>query len=75
MTKGINDLIEVMENGNYYYDKTIVVAKRQTEIAQRGLIILEQSRPCHYREHDVWGELENFNITPEVQMKCYKFLC
>ncbi|XLT79012.1 hypothetical protein HN873_000765, partial [Arachis hypogaea] len=53
----------------------VQIAKQQVRIAERGLVILEQSRPRIYSENDVWNELENLGVMPELRMRCYRFLC
>ncbi|KAL4390944.1 hypothetical protein AHAS_Ahas03G0195700 [Arachis hypogaea] len=53
----------------------VQIAKQQVRIAERGLVILEQSRPRIYFENDVWTELENSDVMPELRMRCYRFLC
>ena len=85
---GIKDLINVLRERNYYYDRTIVVPKRQIIVVERqvamaknklklhkNLTILEQHKPYNYDEQDVWVELETLNLMLNVRMKCYKFLC
>ena len=44
-------------------------------IAEKGLAILEQSRPRYYSENDVWSEIEKLGVMPELRMRCYRFLC
>ncbi|XLT65165.1 hypothetical protein HN873_021604, partial [Arachis hypogaea] len=53
----------------------VQIAKQQVRIAERGLVILEQSRPRIYSENDVWTELENLGVMPELCMRCHRFLC
>ncbi|KAL4317121.1 hypothetical protein AHAS_Ahas15G0353400 [Arachis hypogaea] len=96
MSQVIQALIEMMKDGNYFYERSIniaekqvltaeeqvqvakeqvQIAKQQVQIAERGLVILEQSRPRIYSENDVWTELENLGVMPELRMRCYRFLC
>ncbi|RYR07505.1 hypothetical protein Ahy_B05g074867 [Arachis hypogaea] len=51
----------------------VQIAKQQVQIAERGLVILEQSRPRIYSENDVWIELENLGVMPELRMRCSGF--
>ena len=68
MNMGINNLTNVMREG-------IVISNKQLEIAEKGLTILEKSKPRHYSERYVWKELENIGVIPEIRIKCYRFLC
>ncbi|XLS67083.1 hypothetical protein HN51_018106 [Arachis hypogaea] len=51
----------------------VQIAKQQVRIVERGLVILEQSRPRIYSENDVWTELENLGVMPDLRMRCYRF--
>ncbi|XP_057720378.1 uncharacterized protein LOC130934870 [Arachis stenosperma] len=53
----------------------VQIAKQQVRMAERDLVILEQSKPRIYSENDVWNELENLGVMPELRMRCYHFLC
>ena len=68
MSIGISNLTEVMRDG-------VAIAGRQLEIAEKGLSILEKSKPQHYNEADVWQELDNIGVLQQLRVKCYRFLC
>ena len=51
------------------------VAKKQIQIAEEGLIVLQQGRPCHYSELDVWNMLTELDVLDPYHMQCYRFLC
>ena len=36
-------------------------------IAEKGLAILEQSRPQYYSENDVWSQIEKLGVMPELR--------
>ena len=48
----------------------VTIARRQLEIVEKGLSILEKSKPQHYNEANVWQELDNIRV-----LKCCRFLC
>ena len=68
MRIGINNLIDVMRKG-------VAITRRQLEITEKGLFILEKSKPQHYNEVDVWQELDNIEVLQQLRVKCYCFLC
>ena len=68
MSIGISNLTEVMRNG-------VAIARRQLEITEKRLSILEKSKPQHYNEANVWQELDNIRVSQQLQVKCYCFLC
>ena len=42
--------------------KGVAIAGRQLEIAKKGLLNLDKSKPQHYNEVDIWQELENASV-------------
>ncbi|KAL4301355.1 hypothetical protein AHAS_Ahas17G0292600 [Arachis hypogaea] len=75
ITKMFEAEAEVWEELIKVAKEQVQIAKQQVRIAERGLVILEQSRPRIYSENDVWTELENLGVMPELRMRCYRFLC
>lgn len=86
---GINALAEAVKDGNNRSEKLhqvverqvvvaerqVTVAERQVEIAEKELTIIQQSRPRHYCESDVWNVLTELGISDKYKMGCYRYLC
>ncbi|MED6139381.1 hypothetical protein PIB30_083290, partial [Stylosanthes scabra] len=36
---------------------------------------MQQSKPRHYTESDVWDMLTSLGVLDPYRMKCYQFLC
>lgn len=75
MNAGIMSLVEALKEGNSLTDKLHQVAERQVEIAEKQLTLMQQTRPRHYSESDVWGLLEDLNVPDQIRMRCYDYLC
>lgn len=82
MDQQIMGLTEAMKDGNSISAKLQQVAERQTEvaekhveIAEKHLTLMQQTRPRHYSEAEVWNMLEELNVPDEYRLSCYDYLC
>lgn len=78
----IMGLTEAMKDGNSISDKLhhvaerqVEVAEKQAEIAEKHLAFIQQTRPRHYSESEVWNMIEELNVPDEYRMACYDHLC
>ncbi|GAU49426.1 hypothetical protein TSUD_407280 [Trifolium subterraneum] len=68
-------LYQVVERQVIVAERQVTVAERQMDIAEKELTIIQQSRPRHYSESDVWNVLTDLGINNNCKMDCYRFLC
>jgi hypothetical protein len=68
-------LYQVVERQVVVAERQVTVAERQVDIAEKELTIIQQSRPRHYSESDVWNVLTDLGINNNCKMDCYRFLC
>ena len=66
---------EVAERQVAVAERQVTVAEKQLYIAEKELIVLQQSRPRHYSESDVWSMLTELGVLDPYRMQCYQFLC
>ncbi|GAU39974.1 hypothetical protein TSUD_61640 [Trifolium subterraneum] len=74
---GIDALAEVVNDERQVIvaERQVTVAERQVDIPEKELTIIQQSRPRHYSESDVWNVLTDLGINNNCKMDCYRFLC
>ncbi|CAJ2654730.1 unnamed protein product [Trifolium pratense] len=68
-------LYQVVERQVVVAERQVSVAERQVDIAEKELTIIQQSRPRHYSESDVWNVLTDLGINNNCKMDCYRFFC
>ncbi|WJX10733.1 hypothetical protein P8452_01419 [Trifolium repens] len=69
------ELHQVAERQYIVAERQVAVIEKQVEIAEKQLTIMQQTRPRHYSESDVWDLLEELRVTDPFRMQVYDHLC
>ncbi|WJX20366.1 hypothetical protein P8452_09929 [Trifolium repens] len=69
------ELHQVAERQVEVAERQVAVIEKQVEIAEKQLTIMQQTRPRHYSESDVWDLLEELRVTDPFRMQVYDHLC
>ncbi|GAU13218.1 hypothetical protein TSUD_245880 [Trifolium subterraneum] len=69
------ELHQVAERQVEVAERQVAVIEKQVEIAEKQLTVIQQTRPRHYSESDVWDLLEELGVKDSFRMKVYNHLC
>ncbi|KAL5156545.1 Uncharacterized protein HKD37_15G041491 [Glycine soja] len=69
------ELHQVAERQVEVAERQVAVIEKQVEIAEKQVTVIQQTRPRHYSESDVWDLLEELRVTDPFRMKVYNHLC
>jgi len=89
MNEGIMTIAEALKEGNAVSkeihqvaerqveiaERQVAVIEKQVEIAEKQLTVMQQTRPRHYSESDVWELLDELRVFDDYRMKFYDYLC
>lgn len=89
MNEGIMTIAEALKEGNAVskeihqvaerqveiVERQVAVIEKQVEIAEKQLTVMQQTRPRHYSESDVWELLDELRVFDDYRMKFYDHLC